>query len=92
MIRALALAAALLVSLAATAGPSSRGSAQEGRRFTLIVHADRVDEAWLEGQLANAGALFAPAGVSFALERRARARRWARSRIARRGTRSATAS
>jgi hypothetical protein len=61
--RALAIGAVALAVLGALS--TTRTPAQERFRFGLVVHADRVDEGWLGGQLEQANALFAPAGVSF---------------------------
>ncbi|GAB4209251.1 MAG: hypothetical protein OHK0013_28490 [Sandaracinaceae bacterium] len=57
--RAVAIAAVALVALVTL--PRTRALAQERFRFGLVVHADRVDERWLGGQLEQANALFAPA-------------------------------
>ena len=58
---ALALAAALAL------WPLTASTQAVTQRFTLVVHADRVEQGWLDAQLANTQALFEPAGVGFEL-------------------------
>ncbi len=62
---ALAVAAAILVTC--LSGARVAHTQTPSWRFTLLIHADSVDRAWLDRQIENAGTLFAPSGVSFEL-------------------------